>query len=85
MTMEPREGRESNAPGRPSRKAQLAAFLVAVIVGAMLIIFLFQVPFLQPILATPLAFADLLAIVLGASYVITFRLVDRRHSNGRAS
>jgi hypothetical protein len=83
--MEPREGRESDAPRRPSRRARLVALLVAVIAAAILITVLFQVPFLQPILATPLAFADLLAIVLGASYVVTFRLVDRRRSNGRAS
>ena len=84
-TMEPREGREGNTPGRPSRRSQLVPLLVAVIAAAILITLLFQVPFLEPILGTPLAFADLLAIVLGASYVVTFRLVDRRHSNGRAS
>ncbi len=83
--MEPRVGRESHAQRRPSRREQLVALLVAVIAAAILITLLFQVPFLQPILATPLAFADLLAIVLGASYVVTFRLVDRRRSNGRAS
>jgi hypothetical protein len=60
-------------------------WLVAVVAAAILITVLFQVTFLQPILATPLAFADPLAIVLGASYVITFRLVARRRSNGRAS
>jgi preprotein translocase subunit SecF len=86
--MEPREGRESresDAVGHPSRRSQLVALLVAVVAAAILITLLFQVTFLQPILATPLAFADLLAIVLGASYVITFRLVARRRSNGRAS
>src|SRR2546422_10626886 len=61
--MEPREGRQSDAQGRPSRRAELVALLVAVIAAAIVISLLFQVPFLQPILATPLAFADLLAIV----------------------
>src|SRR5437867_6575685 len=84
-TMEPRVGRESHAQRRPSRRAQLVALLVAVIAAAILITLLFQVPFLQPILATPLAFADLLAIISGASCVVTFRLVDRRRSNERAS
>src|SRR2546422_4351358 len=84
-TMEPREGRGSDAQGRPSRRAQPVVLLVAVIAAAILISLLFQVPFLQPILATPLAFADLLAIVSGASCVVTFRLVDRRRSNERAS
>src|SRR2546427_331598 len=69
--MEPREGRQSDAQGRPSRRAELVALLVAVIAAAILISLLFQVPFLQPILATPLAFADLLAIVSGASCVGT--------------
>ena len=83
--MDAREGRESSMPGRSSRRAQLVALLVAAIAAVILITLLFQVAFLQPILGTPLAFADLLAIVLGASYVVTFRLVDRRLSNGRAS
>ena len=75
----------SQAPVRHSRRAQLVALLVAVIVAVIVITLLFEVPVLQPILATPLAFVDLLAIVLGASYVVAFRVIDRRHSDERAS
>lgn len=83
--METREGRETQVPGRPSRRAQIIALLVAVIVAVILITLLFQVAFFQPILATPLAFADILAIVLGASYVVAYRVVSNRRSDGRAS
>lgn len=77
----------SDASGLPSRRAHLVALLVTAIGAVVLITLLVQVSFLnQPILGTPFfCFADLLAIVLGASYLVTYRLVTSRRSNGRAS